>query len=54
MEGSYNWDQSPYNQCWLLHRSIQLIRKAPIVGDLCNALGGSIYLVSCHGWRHAI
>ena len=45
LEGSYNWDDSSYNQRWLLHRSLQTITKAPILRDIIASLGGSIYLV---------
>lgn len=45
-EGDYDWDKSAYNQCWLLHRAIQTIVKAPVVGDILERLGGSIYVVS--------
>ena len=44
-EGDYDWDKSAYNQCWLLHRAIQTIVKAPVVGDILERLGGSIYMV---------
>ena len=44
-EGDYDWDKSAYNQCWLLHRAIQTIVKAPVVGDILERLGGSIYVV---------
>ncbi|BDA51313.1 probable peroxisomal-coenzyme A synthetase at N-terminal half [Coccomyxa sp. Obi] len=44
-EGDYDWDKSAYNQCWLLHRAIQTINKAPVVGDILERLGGSIYVV---------
>lgn len=47
-EGDYDWDQSPYNQCWLLHRAIQTFSKAPVVGDILEILGGSAFLVSKH------
>ena len=45
-EGDYDWDKSAYNQCWLLHRAIQTMSKAPVVGSIIECLGGSIYVVS--------